>query len=98
LTVSSKTNNTCDSTAGDLITYMDDKTAAQIHVCYDGFTFYVGSPSPVFSGLSGVSEKSMMQFAALPGGTWDTMQDSRWAGLSLDDLSSPHGRGTRRTG
>jgi hypothetical protein len=77
---------------------MDDKTAAQIHVCYDGFTFYVGSPSPVFSGLSGVSEKSMMQFAALPGGTWDTMQDSRWAGLSLDDFVISSWEGYKKNG
>jgi hypothetical protein len=96
LTISSRTNNTCDSTAGDLIAYMDDETAAQTHVCYDGFTFYVVNPSPLVSGLSGVP--AVTQFTALPGGTWDTMQDPRWVGLSLDDFVISSWEGYKKNG
>lgn len=62
---------------------MDDTTAAQTHVCYDGFTFYVvyASWPNTYDGTP-----QEVQFNPLPGGTWDNMQNSIWAGLSLDDF------------
>ena len=65
---------------------MDDDTAAQTHVCYDGYTFYVvdvqwnaplGSESTLAPKLS---------LETLPGGTFENMQNPLWAGLTLDDF------------
>jgi len=98
LTVSRKTNNTCDSTAGDLTGYMNDATAAQTHVCYDGFTFYVINPTLSMSPRMGFGITQRAQLSALPGGTWNNMQDPRWAGLSLDDFVISSWEGYKKNG
>ena len=61
---------------------MDDNTAAQTHVCYDGFTFYVVNPT--WENNRGIVFNIKLE--ALPGGTFDNMQNSLWAGLSLNDF------------
>jgi hypothetical protein len=77
---------------------MTDSTAAQTHVCYDGFTFFVVSATFLNAGinLSGVPPST--QFRALPGGTWDNMQNPFWAGLSLDDLVISSWEGYKKNG
>jgi hypothetical protein len=69
---------------------MTDETAAQTHVCYDNFTFYV--VNPVWSRHERVKLK------ALPGGTWDNMQNSEWCGLSLDDFVISSWEGYKKNG
>jgi hypothetical protein len=73
---------------------MDDATAAQTQVCYDGFTFYVINPTLSILPHIGLT----MKFSALPGGTWDDLQDPRWAGLSLDDFVISSWEGYKRNG
>jgi hypothetical protein len=75
---------------------MDDSTAAQTHVCYDGFTFYVVNPTWPISGLSGDLGSTL--FVALPGGTWDNMQNPFWGGLSLDDFVISSWEGYKKNG
>jgi hypothetical protein len=70
---------------------MTDQTAAQTHVCYDGSTFYVVN-------LVLESEHEKMKLQALPGGTWDNMQDSKWCGLSLDDFVISSWEGYKKNG
>lgn len=93
-----KTSNPCASTAGKLNSYMSDTTAAQTHVCYDGFTFFVVSPSFLNSGISLSGVPPSTQFTALPGGTWDNMQNPFWAGLSLDDIVISSWEGYKKNG
>jgi hypothetical protein len=61
---------------------MDDGTAAQTHVCYDGFTFYVVTPT----WENNRGDVFNLKLNSLPGGTFDNLQNSLWAGLKLDDF------------
>lgn len=61
---------------------MDDSTAAQTHVCYDGFTFYVVNPY----WLNNRGIVFNVKLNSLPGGTFENMNDPMWAGLKLDDF------------
>jgi len=84
-----KTSNPCSSTAqGDLSGYMTNEVAAQTHVCYDGFTFYVVTVTWFTSNLA---EEVLVILDALLGGTWDNMQNPLWANLSLDDFATWEG-------
>jgi hypothetical protein len=67
---------------------MSDRTAAQTHVCYGGFTFYLvnmGRNTYTTDKTTGKTKTDLI-FTPLPGGTYDNMQNPYWAGLSLDDL------------
>lgn len=65
---------------------MTDTTAAQTHVCYDNYTFYVIDVSWT-SVLSPTGEQipSSLALQSLPGGTFENLQNPLWAGLTLDD-------------
>ena len=78
---------------------MSDSTAAQTHVCYGGFTFYVlnvvWNTDPL---LEYANSLHGLILAALPGGTFDSMQNPYWANLSLDDLVISSFEGYKKNG
>ena len=71
---------------GDLQGFLQDSIAAQTHVCYGGFTFYVLNAVWNTDPLVKYDADIELIFEALPGGTFDSMQNPYWANLSLDDL------------
>jgi hypothetical protein len=65
---------------------MVDDTAAQTHVCYDNYTFYVVDVQWNAAESQGGGLGARLSLETLPGGTFENMQNPLWAGLTLDDF------------
>jgi hypothetical protein len=86
------TTDPCSSTAqGDVKGYMTDQTAAQTHVCYGGYTFYVLNANrynlnPCIAKECPPANNGNPPFEALPGGTFDVLSGGNFGGVTLDDI------------
>ncbi|KAF2188885.1 hypothetical protein K469DRAFT_748124 [Zopfia rhizophila CBS 207.26] len=74
----------------DLKNFMDDSTAAQAHVCYNGHVYYllqaVHRDQPVCHKECIPNTSAGKFFQTLPGGTFDNLSGDKWAGVRVDDF------------
>lgn len=96
----------CVTSGDNLPKYVSEENAAQIAVCHDGHTFYVGYPT--WDGLvrDGINSDSIvsktptvhnLQINPLPGGTNDELDGTKWKGVTLEDLVIRYVRETLST-
>jgi hypothetical protein len=73
-------------TSGDgLPSIIDGDDAANMAVCYDGHTFFVGYPS--WQGIPrGAVAATNIKLHPLPGGTNDVLDGTNWSGITLEDF------------
>ncbi|KPM40529.1 hypothetical protein AK830_g6050 [Neonectria ditissima] len=74
----------CDSSNGELTSYVDNEKAENMKVCHDKHTFFVGFPT--WKGVSKSDHISRLVVWALPGGEHDVLNGADWGGLTLDDI------------